>query len=54
MNRSNKKYKWCTSYNNGNGVWGFHWKYVHEKWGNKQGQKASVSFSNTTDNSIIY
>ena len=26
MNRNNKKYKWCTSCNNGNGAWGFHWK----------------------------
>ena len=26
MNRNNKKYKWCTYFNNGQGAWGFHWK----------------------------
>ena len=29
MNRKNNKYKWCTSFNNGQGEWGFHWKDVN-------------------------
>ena len=30
MKRNNKKYKWCTSCNNGQGALGFHWKDGHE------------------------
>ena len=52
--RTNKKYKWCTSCNIGQGAWGFHWKDVHEEWKNKQGKKPSVSFSNTANNALIY
>ena len=29
MTCNNKKYKWCTSCNNGQGAWGFHWKDGH-------------------------
>ena len=29
MTRNDKKYKWCTSCNNGKGAWGFHWKDGH-------------------------
>ena len=38
MNRNNKNYKQCTSFNNGQGAWGFHWKDGHEEWKNKQGK----------------
>ena len=31
ITRNKKKYKWCTSYNNGQGAWGFHWKDGHEE-----------------------
>ena len=31
MNHNNNKYKWCTSCNNGQGAWGFHWKGGHDK-----------------------
>ena len=54
MNRNNNKYKWCISWNNGQGAWGFHWKDGHEEWKNKQGKKAFVSFSNPANNSLIY
>ena len=50
----NKKYKWCNSFNNGNGTWGFLWKNGHDEWENKQGKRASVSFINPANNSIIY
>ena len=30
INRKGKKYKWCTSCNNGIGAWGFYWKDEHE------------------------
>ena len=46
MTRNDKKYKWCTSCNNGKGAWGFHWKDGHEEWKNKQGKKPSGRFSN--------
>ena len=54
MNRNNKKYKWCTSCNNGQGEWGFHWKNGHEECKKKQGNKPSVSFSNPANNTLIY
>ena len=51
---NNKKDKWCMSYNNGQGYWGFHWKDGHEEWEDKQGNKPSVSFSNPIINTVIY
>ena len=54
MNRNNKKYKWCISFNNGQGAWGFHWKDGHYEWKNSQGKKPSVCFSNPANNSVIY
>ena len=54
MTLNNKKYKWCTSYNNGQGAWGFHWKDVHKGWKNNQGNTPSVSFSNPATNAVIY
>ena len=53
MTLNNKRYNWCTSCNNGNGAWGFHWKDACSEWGNKQGKKSSVKFSNTANNAII-
>ena len=50
----NKNYKWCTSCNNGQGAWGFHWKDGHEEWENNQGKNPSVRFSNPTTNAVIY
>ena len=54
MTCNNNKYKWCTSCNNGQGAWGFHWNDFHEEWKNKQGKNPSVSFSNPVTNSVIY
>ena len=54
MTRNDKKYKWCTSCNNGKGAWGFHWKDGHEEWKNKQGKKPSGRFSNPATNVVIY
>ena len=54
MTGNNKKYKWCTSCNNGQGAWGFHWKDGHEEWKNKQGKKSSFRFSNPATNIVIY
>ena len=53
MNRNNKKYKWCTSYNNGNGAWGFHWKDGHEDWKNNQGKIVYFHFANYTTNNLL-
>ena len=54
MTRNDNKYKWCTSCNNGQGVWGFHWKDGHEEWKNNQGKKPYVQFSNHSTNTVIY
>ena len=54
MTCKNKKYRWCTSCNNGNGSWVFHCKYGHYEWENKQENKSYVCFSDTTNNVIIY
>ena len=54
MRRNNKKNKWCTSCNNGNGAWLFHWKGGHDEWENKQSKKSSLCFSNHTNNEMIY
>ena len=32
MTRNNNKYNWCMSCNNGQGAWGFHWKFEHTEW----------------------
>ena len=44
MTCDNKKYKWCTYCNNGQGAWGFQWKDGHEEWKNKQGKKPYLHF----------
>ena len=44
MTRNNNNYVWCTSCNNGQGAWGFHWKDGHEEWKINQGKKPSVCF----------
>ena len=31
ITRNSKKYKWCTSCNNGQGEWGFHWMNSHDE-----------------------
>ena len=54
MTRNNKKYKWCNYFNNGQGAWVFHSKDIHKEWKNKKGKKPSVSFSNTSANTVIY
>ena len=30
ITHNNNKYKWFTSYNNGQGAWGFHWNNFHD------------------------
>ena len=54
MNRNKNHYKWCTSYNNGNGVWGYHWKIDHREWKYKQVKNNLVQFSDSATNAIIY
>ena len=54
MNHNYQKYKWCTSLNNGQGAWVFHWKDSHEEWKIKQGKKPYVRFSNPANNAVIY
>ena len=54
ITRNYKQYNWCTSCNNVQGAWGFHWKDGHEEWENKQGKKPSVRFSDPVTNAVIY
>ena len=54
MIRNNNKYKWCTSFNNGNGAWVFHLNDSHDEWENKQGNKLCVRFSNPATNAKLY
>ena len=54
MTRNYKNYKWCTSCNNGQGLWGFHWKDGHEEWKIKQGNNPYVRFYNPSTNTVIY
>ena len=54
MARNNKEYKWCTSCNNGQSAWGFHWKDDPEEWKNMQGKKPYVRFYNPANNAVIY
>ena len=53
MTRNNNKYKWCTSFNNIQGAWGFHWKGGHQEWKIKQGKNPYVRFSNPSNNAVI-
>ena len=53
MTRIKKKYKWCTSWNNGQGIWGFHCTDIHEECKDKQGKKSSLHFSNPATNHIM-
>ena len=54
MTHNDKKYKWCTSWNNGKGAWVFHWKDGHKEWKIKQSKKPYVCFSNPDTNAVIY
>ena len=54
MTRNNKKYKWCISCNNGKGAWGFHWKFEHREWKEKQVKNNLVQFSDSATNAVIY
>ena len=54
MTCNNNKYKWCAYLNNGQGAWGLQWKYGHEEFKIKQGNKPSVRFSNPATNAVIY
>ena len=54
INRNNKKYMWCTFFNNGQGEWLFHWKDSHEEWKEKQVKNKLVHFSGYSANAVIY
>ena len=54
MYRSKNHYKWCTSCNDGNGAWGYHWKIDHIEWKEKQVKNKLVQFSDSATNAVIY
>ena len=54
INRNKNHYKWCTSFNEGNGVWGYHWKVDHRELKKKQVKNNLVQFSDSSTNAVIY
>ena len=54
MNCNENKYKWCTSYNNGNSAWGYHCKVGQKEWKENQEKNKSVHFSDPATNAVIY
>ena len=54
MNRNEYHYKWCTSCNDGNGAWGYHWKIDHIQWKENQVKNKSVQFTDSATNAVIY
>ena len=54
INRNTNQYKWCTSYNNGNGACAYHWKIVHGEQKEMQYKNKSVHFSDPATNAVIY
>ena len=54
MNCKKHRYKWCTSCNNDNGAWGYHWKIEHREWKEKQVKDKLVQFSDSATNAVIY
>ena len=54
INRKKNQYKWCTSCNNSNGAWGYHWKVGHMEWKENQAKNKSVYFDDHDTNAVIY
>ena len=54
MNRNKKKYKWCNSCNDANGVWGYHHKVDHMEWKEKNSKNKSVNFCDPDTHAVIY
>ena len=54
MNCNTHYYKWCTSFNGGNGAWGYKWKVDHREWKEKQVKNKLVQFSDSVTNAVIY
>ena len=54
MNRNKHHYRWCTSCNNSNVEWGYHWKIDHREWKEKQVKNKLVQFSDSATNAVIY
>ena len=52
--RNIRNIKWRISFNNGNGMWGFHMKYYHKEWKEKQGNNEYVHFDYSATNSVTY
>ena len=54
INSNKHHYKWCTSCNDSNGAWGYHWEVDHREWKEKQIKNKSVKFSDSATNAVIY
>ena len=54
MNCNKHHYKWCTSCNDGDGAWGYHWKADQREWKEKQVKNKLVQFSYSATNAVIY
>ena len=54
MNCNKHHYKWCTSCNDDNVTWGYHWKVDHREWKENQIKNKLVQFSDSATNAVIY
>ena len=54
MNHNKRHYKWCTSCNDDDGAWGYHWKVDHREWKENQAKNKLVQFSDSATNAVIY
>ena len=54
MKRNKNHYKWCTTYNDGTGVWEYQWKVEHRDWKENQFKNRLVQFSDSATNAVIY
>ena len=54
MNHNKHHYKCCTSCNNGNGAWRYHWKIDHRDWKENQFKNKLVQFSDSATNAVVY
>ena len=54
MTCNKNNHKWFTSFNNGNGACGVHWKDVNKDWKQNKGKKKYLYVSNYATNAVIY
>ena len=54
MNCNKRQYIWYSSWNNGNGAWGYHWKVGNREFKENKYNNKSVHFDDASTNAVIY